>query len=202
MNIILNSQELFFNSWNPFLINCNIKGHSHVQISTWLLQSQSTGWPLPCLWWHIWHLHPVKYFGQAVSRPGDADEEVQGRQQMFWEPIKTEIRHCRGHILCPDHRLLCQEPEEISAKGMVQERRRVSEQRLRRQGRNSTLGKSRTCCYQTAACPAPGPGGHRSFYHSWATLCIWHQELTLEPQVLNNAEKDQSQQLHEKGLLS
>lgn len=89
MNVILNSQEFSFNSWNPFLPVLQYKRDiptCRFPLGLYSLRAQAVSGDT---WWH---LYPVKYFVQAVFRPGDRDEEVEGRQQMFWEPWKSQSR--------------------------------------------------------------------------------------------------------------
>lgn len=112
-------------------------------------------------WWHMMAPISSQVFSpssfQTWRYKWGGGGEAANVLRALEKPIKTEIRLCRGHMFCCDHRLLWQESEETSAKGIVQERTGVSRQR---QARNPSLGKSRACCYQPAACPAPGPGGH------------------------------------------
>lgn len=182
MNLILNSQEFFTNSWNPFLTNCNTKGHSLLQLSTWLLHLRADAefTPLSVV------THGGTYIQSSVLCKKSSNLAIQmrrwrGSSKCFENLGKTN--QDRNRTLQKTHILLWPQTfvagtrgNQCQRDGVGKDRSKLTE-RLQRQGRNSTLEKSRTYWYQTAACPLPGPGGHTTLYHNRATLCSWHQEF-------------------------
>lgn len=182
MNVILNSQEFSFNSWNPFLPVLQYKGtfpladfHLAFTVSEHRLSLVTHGgtytqWSILCRQFSDLEIEMRRWRGgsKCFESLGKANQDrnwtLQRAHAVLWpQPFVpgTRGKHCQRDGAGKD-----------SSEGP---------ERLQRQARNSTLGKSRTFCYQAAACPVPGPGGHTTFHHSRATLCIWHQELTLEP---------------------
>lgn len=177
--------RILFNSWNPFLINCNTKGHSHLQISTWLLQSQSTCWPLPCLWWHMVAPISSQVFCassfQTWKYRGRGGGEAANVLRALEKPIRQKSDTAEGTCFAVTTDFCSRNQRIPVPKGWCRKGWEWEDREAAKTSRNSSLGKSRTYCYQTAACPVPATGGHTTFHHSRAPLCIWHQELTLEP---------------------
>lgn len=181
MNVILNSREFFFNIWNPFLTNCNIKGPSHLDFT--VLEHRLTT-PLSVV------TCGGTYIQSSILCRQFSDLEIRMRRWRRGSKCFEGLGNAnqdRNQTLQRAHTVLWPQTFVPGTRGNQCQRDGAGKdgskgtERLRRQARNSTLGKSRTYCYQPAACPAPGARGHTPLYHSRATLCIWHQELTLEP---------------------
>lgn len=195
------SQEFFFNFFPPGIPSDKLQYKGTLPLVHRLLQLQRLGLPLPCLWWLMsWDLRQAKYFVQAVFWLGDTNEEVRGRQQMFWEPWESQSRH---QLLQRAHTALRPQTSVPGTRGNQCWRNGVGKdgsertERLRRQPRQFPHREVQNLLL--SACSLLCPCSRRSrevlpqqSYTPYLIKGIHYAVL---------AKKDQSQQLYEKRLI-